>query len=153
VELRQFCAQAGLRWVHCFCDVGRHQVASARKDGFSLVRLYVAAASEFDGDPASQSVSLAAGQPAPALRALLSVIAQRTVYGLVVPSIFHLATDRNAAIMLMQHIERLGTKVMAVPASQQDRPPTITAENSVLLDALVKPNGSPPNGRRNGDRP
>jgi hypothetical protein len=111
-ELRYFCQQAGLRLVHCFCSMGRHPIGER---GFSLVRPYIAEA--YGADPA-RSITLATAQPALALRVLLAILEQRPAYGVVVPSIFHLATERQAALALIRQIERLGTRVMVVPANR-----------------------------------
>jgi hypothetical protein len=127
-ELRSFCQQAGLRLVHCFCSMGRHQISDIGECGPSLVRPYVLGAEAGDTDPTRPN-TVATAQAAPALRVLLTILEQRPVYGVVVPSIFHFATERRAAMALIHHIERLGTKVMVVPANRTPSEPNRPASN------------------------
>jgi hypothetical protein len=127
--------------MHCFCDIGRHQVARARVDDFSLVRPYVAAVSERRTNSKDQARPPVSSEPPPALRVLFSILEQRTVYGVVVPSIFHLATERQAALALMEQIERLGAKVMVVPANDHATLADLDVDNRALLDALTEPDG------------
>lgn len=152
-ELQLFCDQAGLRLVRCFCDVGGHQVASTPSAGFSGVRPYVATATELDDHQVrGYSLSPTARQLSPALRVLLSILEQRTVYGLVVPSIFHLATDRSTAIALMHHIERLGAKVMVVPANGNADMDAHSRGSHTLLDTSDETHAPAPNSHQNGSR-
>lgn len=128
-DLRLFCDEAGLRLVHCFCDVGRHQ-----PEGYSRSRLHVELApGKYDRDIRSWPLLSASVRPLPAFRVLLSILEQRTVYGVVVPSVFHLATERDIAISFMQYIERLGKKVLVVPESGVG----VRSQYSGLFDAHV----------------
>jgi hypothetical protein len=146
-ELHRFCQQAGLRLVHCFCSVGRHQTGNIRERDLSLVRPYVDEV--YDTDPARR-ITMTTVQPV--LRVLLAILEQRQVYGVVVPSIFHLATERHAALALTRHIERLGAKVMVVPASSTTNVAITDTGNRALFDALIEPDEPASNGRRNGGR-
>lgn len=72
---------------------------------------------------------------------------------MVVPSIFHLATERDTALVLMQQIERLGTKLMIVPANKMAGLVGLNTGSCDLLDALVEHGEPLPYSHRNGINP
>lgn len=150
-ELRSYCQHTGLRLVHCFCSMGRRQISYIGGNFSSLVRPYVLGAEANDTD-LTRPNAMATAQPAPALRVLLTILEQHPIYGVVVPSIFHFATERRAAMALMQHIERLGTKVMVVPTNRTSSATIISPNNLTALEALAEPNRPASNGSHHGSR-
>jgi len=106
----------------------------------------------YDSDPARR-IMMTTAQLAPALRVLLAILQQRQVYGVVVPSIFHLATEQHAALALMRHIEGLGVKILVVPASSGTNVAITDTGNRALLDALIEPDRPASNGYHSGGRP